>query len=1063
MASNNKKHKSSLLFIIIGFFLLVLNFIGIGITGYFSSKNYSAGSNYTSSYNLRYQFDPYAVSNNPADGYNKSVTLTEVQGNMDKIADSYSAILMDEGVNTTNVYTEVYEENGYIYAYLNVTVDASEVSIYRPGEGDDQKEIIAPSLAYYNNMEDADFTILYCSGYNITDSDDSNDDSSTSDFASAKLYLWNLNGTNGLTDSDNKISIDSSNSNQIDVELNNNYSFGSKSGDDGYTSGSIKDVFYQAANSSSDSSNDEESYPFMIIFHNLRGLLNECEYYVYLNYLYNSDQRNEDISNAWWELTDDERQFAKDVIGDDGKETTNNQLIQGTTDVSFKNYIFNTNAGFQPNPYSVLQTNSLTSTSSGNSVSNANSGLYISDNNFKDSMILALLQEHDDNYNPKLGTSTSLGYDFLNKYIVGVVTKDNYLDYLPDNNPKKTTLDSDGKWLTITNDGSYYTTNMLYKQMTEYKFAYPLMDISYPGNDSTDCPQTHSPNNLDSNGLISNGNASLIKNEVTNSIVGISNGVLTTLIALLIIALLIGIVVSVLYRIPGFISWAVSLTPVILSSLIMFALGFSLTISFVLAELVTLLVCNIVGINILNKMKWAYIGHRTLDQALIAAYSKSFFSSIDILIIPLLLGVSVLFFSIGSLFAFGVGLITGCLIGWVFTYFISYLINYLIFGNSIGMYKYKWFSWLKLNNSIATLPNYVNSYASKLNNAINYGFNKDGYISRNYSNNSKNIYQFKNKLISNKWSTLAVWLGVIAIIVAGLTLLFTIGVPQSYSFYGGTRVMLYNDGSTAFDSAYKILIDNASWHNIIKGDVGNFWYLETSSVYDYTTIMGWLSSLSGLTVYVQSINVSTTLIITQNAIYMSLIFLAFIAVYSLIRFNWIAIIPSVLLSVVSIVLTLSLVVICQISFDINIVLILLTIAIMGNVWLFSFYDAILSKWVKKAHPIREELKNMILFGFTSFNDNQYTLLGLFLITSIVGILFMSHEILSLFGIFAIGIVVNYILINFCLMYFIELFSNIKNTYYQHVKRVEQGINKRNFDKVDEELINGININAHAIE
>jgi hypothetical protein len=91
------------------------------------------------------------------------------------------------------------------------------------------------------------------------------------------------------------------------------------------------------------------------------------------------------------------------------------------------------------------------------------------------------LQDQDSEGQPVIGKTSTLKYDFLSKYIMGVVTRDNYTDFLPDKNPEKTQIDSDGNWLVLKNlSNKYFTTNHIYKQMTSEKTSLPIMNVLVP-------------------------------------------------------------------------------------------------------------------------------------------------------------------------------------------------------------------------------------------------------------------------------------------------------------------------------------------------------------------------------------------------------------------------------------------------------------------------------------------------------------------------------------------------------------------------------------------------------
>lgn len=104
---SSRKNKSSILSIIIGFFLVILAFVSFGLSTYFGYKNYFNGANYDSSINIRYELDPYTVED-PTAHKQTYIDEKDLRDKLNKLADSYSQSLLDKNKTNSNVTTELY-------------------------------------------------------------------------------------------------------------------------------------------------------------------------------------------------------------------------------------------------------------------------------------------------------------------------------------------------------------------------------------------------------------------------------------------------------------------------------------------------------------------------------------------------------------------------------------------------------------------------------------------------------------------------------------------------------------------------------------------------------------------------------------------------------------------------------------------------------------------------------------------------------------------------------------------------------------------------------------------
>ncbi|MCF0228043.1 MAG: hypothetical protein HUJ52_04425, partial [Malacoplasma sp.] len=354
------------------------------------------------------------------------------------------------------------DKDGYIKAFLNVAVPINQTNKKNYPAGKEEEKInVSPATTYYGNIQSANFSVLYCDGYELETEKkkNTNEEELTNTFNKSKLYMWDLtNRENGLVDADSKITINST-ANEIDIRLKDGYTFGAKKTEEeketDYQEGSIKDVFKKAKENKSNDANETETakYPFMYIIHNLRGLINELEYYINVVNLYNKHSTNDggNSYNAYWQLSSEQRKFGEEMLKDKNPEI---YLTPETNNFySLNEYTFDsTLCGFQANAYNKLISTEWDKNSNNLSTTNASKGFYSGNNNFKGSNILRIIQAaNSSTHEPEPGKSADVNssYSFLNKYIVGIVTKDNYTDYLPDKNPEKTDVDSKGQWMVI--------------------------------------------------------------------------------------------------------------------------------------------------------------------------------------------------------------------------------------------------------------------------------------------------------------------------------------------------------------------------------------------------------------------------------------------------------------------------------------------------------------------------------------------------------------------------------------------------------------------------------------
>ena len=131
--------------------------------------------------------------------------------------------------------------------------------------------------------------------------------------------------------------------------------------------------------------------------------------------------------------------------------------------------------------------------------------------------------------------------------------------------------------------------------------------------------------------------------------------------------------------------------------------------------------------------------------------------------------------------------------------------------------------------------------------------------------------------------------------------------------------------------------------------------------------------------------------------------------------------------------------------------------------MYGLLGSMFPRWVSKLNPIYNDLTFLMNYGITTFNDNKITIYVICAAAIVPSIIFMPISTLPLFGIFVFGVIGSGVLINHCWPMLMKVFVTLQNNNQNKIKRIQTGIEKLNLDKVDEELINGININTKEIE
>jgi SecD/SecF fusion protein len=264
-----------------------------------------------------------------------------------------------------------------------------------------------------------------------------------------------------------------------------------------------------------------------------------------------------------------------------------------------------------------------------------------------------------------------------------------------------------------------------------------------------------------------------IYNEIQKVKANLSNNIFTTkpligiLIAVIAIMLLIGIVVSVLYRIPGAFGFFSLFSAFSIALMVMILTGFVITLPIFIGLLIGLIAGTFAIFAVCERIKKQARTGVAFDVAVKKGLKRSILPIIDIHIILIVIGMCLSFIGFTELTAVGNAMLILGLISAVFMGPVFFGVTILFFLNG--------FNRLKTNLMLSKKFKMINS-----NNVIN---------GKQYETTLNGGFEIRRFHIFG-WKQIVALSVVLAIIIAGIILLFTVGVHSSYMFYGGTRIVV---------------------------------------------------------------------------------------------------------------------------------------------------------------------------------------------------------------------------------------------------------------------------------
>lgn len=459
---------------------------------------------------------------------------------------------------------------------------------------------------------------------------------------------------------------------------------------------------------------------------------------------------------------------------------------------------------------------------------------------------------------------------------IGEITLDNYSEFFTQTNTIDTTpesLTSPGRvdvttitWplsvlsefefgTIIGDDISNYQTHIKNSTSLTQSNIYDLGLLTIPPNFSN-----HSVANLGGSQKYAIGSSFNIPSILQNKIPGLS-AYNSMFLAIGVILLLVGIIVSVLYRIPGLFAFLAMAASVSYTAGILALLSFNF--SFGLFSGITFIsVLSLASILlILERCRKRFIEKKPAFEAGVGSIKKTLISIIDLHVGSILIALGLVFFGFSDLRDFGFTIIVGSIISFT-TLIVFFIANFYLFVSDIKNQSIKlyFFGGSKITNKkviMSRIPS-SNSIHSVLENGLKVYFN---------------------------WKILISIIAVLfAIAITVMSLILTIGFPNSLEFNSGEVIYIQGNNVYQFFNSYKSSL-GIEWTPIIVSN--NLLSFGKSNLSGVNNILDIITSINPNAIVNRTITSDVASInILRDDILAILAGIGFAGIYGLIRFNF---------------------------------------------------------------------------------------------------------------------------------------------------------------------------------
>lgn len=999
-------------------------------TAYYAVKNHKNASDFESTYNIRYELDLNSNENplNPISAPT-SVDDPDLVANVKKCVSSYTNYLNDKQINVTNIYPEIYkDQDGSVRAFINAVVPNQKVS--DPKDTSNKEKVNKNKTEIY-------FEDLYSPRLSIFFHDTNK--------ANYIITREDLVGEGDAEHSNRFVAPNNSTDNAFYVHLLGN---------------NFKDIKTHFKDSNPSDDKDKNGLtgeqPYMYIINDQQGFFNRLNYILKIYHLSNGGKGAisewNDIYNYW--LQPSEKTFCEDYAKIYTSDSTLESLNINDGKSAFDGS--GSQAGARSLDYAKIFSDDIMSDG-------------------KRSSFIESVEPQTDQADV-VKHPGALRYTFMSKWIIGVITNESdgtssYTKYLPDKNPTKTTRDSNDEWLVLNSPASSkFDTNLIRKEFSNYAFPYKIKDIvntNWVEKLTSLTASGESVKNIPS--VISRVNSSIKSN-----IFG-SSATFSTFIVMLVILLLVGIIVSILYKIPGVIAFGLMTMTMSITSLCLVSGGYGLSISFLMGMMGIVILGTFSIVNYFERYLKQIANNYDMETCTKRTFLSSIWPCIDLHVIVLLIGVVLVYFGSSVLATAGVCLVFGSLLSFVINYLLLNGFMFILFGNQANLTMYNllvyWRKKLIAKFDLRSKDNKDLNKMSYFNDAPKLAIKaKDEKTKSSVWTKISNFFKTSvNRTEIFSWRQI-VWPSIcLILVIIGLILVFTVGVHNSYSFYGGTRIVAFIPNAGFFQlpdfmKSLKALDGSIHWYNVGLNN-GNYLYLYTSSTFNFETVSNWaIWSTVGIdkaNIMVSSINSNPIMNSVHGDINLLLIVSGLITLYSFLRHGWVSAIPMFIGLVFGPLLTLSVITIFQLYFDTNIIYSAIIVYLICALFTFNNISNINNTWFKQKATDLKSIKKMMNEQLYNSRTSQIYLFIFTFLISLCLIVFGSTTLVSFGYVMMIGTVIGALISRFIAPVLMAYFLLIKNKYLKNL--TVKALLVKNYDTLDEELIDGVNkINKESV-
>lgn len=558
-----------------------------------------------------------------------------------------------------------------------------------------------------------------------------------------------------------------------------------------------------------------------------------------------------------------------------------------------------------------------------------------------------------------------------------------------------------------------------------------------------------------------------IVNENYNSIIGLPN-YFSTFLAIVVIILLIGILVSILYRIPGLIATILTLSTTIFSALIYIGLGTGFSYSSVLALLIFSTLIFIPITFYLDNLRTGIKNGLNIYNANRLATIKFIKNSISIGVTGLIIGLVFLFFGTTKLESVGCIFVIISLMTLLF-HFVFYLSNMLLLYGCNKNYK------IIFNKK----------YCDHIAKTSNFKLIGQKFVLTDY-NDSSLIDKFSNKLVfSNKQCyknpLLYIFGAIILIALIGIIIFGVVELKSSRDFISHPFIYILTPNDVLISTINNIFTNSGLDIFTINMNVtsnGKIFVLELNNSLTQANFDQIVDSINYIDLgYASKVELLNNISLLHNnplpqtqishaLIKCLFILVAFLIIWSLFWLNPINMLFTFITMLTNILVLFGIMGIISLGYNID-ALTTLVMSFCFNTIIIFYVIAEFKSNVKKDDIIDKQNIFNIIPNLTKKIFTKFTSIYLiFSLSNIILIPFIKIEYLYclLFNFFVniILYIVNYLLIsNFFVLGLIIRRLFIKNNgelmIKKYIKSPDSSSTKKNdFDKVDEQLIPGLN-------